>query len=186
MINSNRARELPKKRFEELSMNDDESMKEYIARAKSLALNVKYHDVEVADQEISGQVLNGLPPTYAPEKRNFVLKTNFSLAELEGGLVRVEELNRSPDGTDGNHALASGFKARSSGRSGGRGGHNGDGRGKRDGKGRLPNQRQPQHQPRHQQQQYQPRHQPQQQQYEPQHQQYQQQEPQQQYQRYQP
>ena len=189
MVDSNRARELPKKRFEELSMNDDESMKEYIARAKSLALNVKYHDVEVADQEISGQVLNGLPPTYAPEKRNFVLKTNFSLAELEGGLVRVEELNRSPDGTDGNHALASGFKARSSGRSGrsgGRGGHNGDGRGKRDGKGRPPNQRQPQHQPRHQQQQYQPRHQPQQQQYEPQHQQYQQQEPQQQYQRYQP
>ena len=147
---SERAEEQTKKHFEELSMNDDESMKEYIARAKSLALNVKHHDIEVTDQEISRRVLNGLPPSYAPEKRNFALKTDFSLAELEGGVVRVEELNRSPDGTDGNHALAAGFKARSGGWSGGRGGHNGGGRGKRDGKDRPPNQRQPQHQPRHQ------------------------------------
>ena len=132
---------------------------------------------------------------------NFALKTDFTLAELEGGLVRVEELNRSSDGTDGNHAPAAGFKARSGGRSGGRGGHNGGGRGKRDGKGRPPNQRQPKHQPRNQrehqpahhpqQQQYQPRHQREQQpahqqQYQQRYQQYQQQEPQQQYQRYQP
>ena len=161
---SDKAKEQAKKNFEGLSMDSAESMKEYIARAKSLALNVQYHDVEVTDQEISRRVLNGLPPPYAPEKRNFALKPDFSLAELEGGLVRVEELNRSSDGTDGNHALAAGFKARSGGRSGGRGGHNGDGRGKRDGKG------QPQHQqqrPQHQQQQ------PQQQQYQPQQQQYQ-------------
>ena len=196
-----RARELAKKQFEELSMNDDESMKEYIARAKFLALNIKYHDVKVTDQDISRRRLNGLPPSYAPEKRNSALKTDFSLAELKGGLVRVEELNRSPDGTDGNHALATGFKAGNGGRSGGRGGHNGGGRGKRDGKGRPLNQRQPQHQPRHRREQ-QPAHQPQQQQYQPRHQreqqpahqqqcqqrhqQYQQQEPQQQYQRYQP
>ena len=94
-------------------MNDAESMKEYITRAKPLALNVQYHDIEVSEQEISRQVLNGLPPSYAPEKRNFALKPNFSLAELAGGLVRVEELNRSSDGTDGSHALAAGFKARS-------------------------------------------------------------------------
>ena len=148
--NSDRAREMTKKQLEKLSMNDDESMKEYIARAKSLALNIKYHNVEVTDQEISRRVLNGLPHSYAPEKRNFALKTDFSLAELEGGLVRVEELNRSSDGTDGSHALAAGFKSRSGERSGGRGGHNGGGRGKRDGKGRPPNQRQSQHQPRHQ------------------------------------
>ena len=164
-----RARELAKKQFEELSMNDAKSMKEYIARAKSLALNVKYHDIKVTGQEISRLVLNGLPPSYAPEKRNFALKTDFSLAELVGGLVRVEELNRSSNGTDGSHALAAGFKARSGGRSGGRGGHNGGARGKRDGKGHPPNQRQPQHQPRHQREQ-QPAHQPRQQQYQPRHQ----------------
>ena len=175
---SDRAKEQAKKNFEGLSMDSAESMKEYIARAKSLALNVQYHDVEVTDQEISRRVLNGLPPSYAPEKRNFALKTEFSLADLEGGLVRVEELNRSSDGTDGNHALAAGFKARSGGQSGGRGGHNGSGRGKRDGKGRPPNQRQPQHQQQHpqhqqqqpQQQQYQPWHQQQQPQHQPRHQ----------------
>ena len=192
---SERAKEQAKKNFEGLSMDSAESMKEYIARAKSLALNVQYHDIEVTDQEISRRVLNGFPPSYAPEKINFALKTDFSLAELEGGLVRVEELNSSSDGTDGSHALAAGFKARSGGRSGGRGGHNGGGRGKRDGKGRPPKQRQPQHQPRHQreqqpvhqpqQQQYQSRHQ-REQQYQQRHQQYQQQEPQQQHQRYQP
>ena len=151
-------------------MDDSKSMKEYIARAKSLALNVKYHDIEVSGHEISRRVLNGLPPSYAPEKRNFALKTDFSLAELEGGLVRVEELNGTSDGTDGSHALAAGFKARNGGRSGGRGGHNGGGRGKRDGKGRPPNQRQPRHQ-----REQQPAHQ---QQYQQRHQQYQQQEPQ--------
>ena len=168
--NSDRAKEQAKNKFEGLSMDSAESMKEYIARAESLALNVQYHVVEVTDQEMNRRVLNGLPPPYAPEKRNFALRTDLSLAELEGGLVRVEELNRSSDGTDGNHALADGFIARSGGRSGGRGRHNGGGRGKRDGKCRPPNQRQPQHQPRHQREQ-QPMHHPQQQQYQPRHQQ---------------
>ena len=140
------------------------SMKEYIARAKSLTFNVQYYDIEVSEQEISRRVLNGLPPSYAIEKRNFTLKPDFSLAELKGGLVREEELNRSSDETDGSHALAAGFEARTGGRSGGPGGHNGGGHGKRGGKGRPPNQRQPQHQPRYQREQ-QPAHQPQQQQY---------------------
>ena len=207
---SERAKEQAKKNFEGLSMDNAETTKEYIARAKSLALNVQYNDIEVSEQEISRRV--GFPLSYAPKKRRFALKTGFTLAELEGGLVRVEELNRSSDGTDGSHALAAGFKARSVGWSEGRGGHNGGGRGKLDGNGRPLNQRQLQHQPRHQreqqpahqprQQQYQPQHQPQQQQYQlrhqreqqpahqqqcqQRHQQHQQQEPQQQYQRYQP
>ena len=145
-----RASEQTKKQFEDLSMDDAESMEEYIARAKSLALNVQYHGIDVSEEDISRRVLNGLPPSHAPEKRNFALKTDFSLVELAIGLVCVEELNRSSDGTDGSHCLAAGFKARSGGRSGGRGGHNGGGRVKRDGKGRLSNQRQPQHQPRRQ------------------------------------
>ena len=161
--NSDRARELAKKQFEELSMNDAESMKENIARAKSLALNVKYHHIAVPEQEISRRVLNGLPPSYAPEKINVALKTYFSLAELVGDLVRVEELKRSSDGTDGSHALAAGFKARSGGWSGGRGHHNGGRRGQRGGRGHPLNQRQPQHQPQHQprhQREQQPAHQP--------------------------
>ena len=62
------------KNFEGLSMDDAETMKEYIARAKSLALNVQYHDIEVSEQGVSRRVLNALPPSYAPEKRNFALK----------------------------------------------------------------------------------------------------------------
>ena len=64
---SDRAKEQAKKNFEGLSMDSAESMKEYIARAKSLALNVQYHGVEVSDQEISRRVLNGLPPPLAPK-----------------------------------------------------------------------------------------------------------------------
>ena len=41
-------------------MDDAETMKEYIARAKSRALNVQYHDIGVSVQEISHRVLNGL------------------------------------------------------------------------------------------------------------------------------
>ena len=74
---SDRAKEQAKKIFEGLSIDSAESMKEYIARAKSLALNVQYHDVEITDQESSRRVLNGLPPSYAPEKKNFALKTDF-------------------------------------------------------------------------------------------------------------
>ena len=103
-------------------------MNKYLARAKSLALNIQYHDIEVTDPEISRRVLNGPPPAYAPERQNFALRTDFSLVNLEDSLGRVEELNRSSDGTDGSHVLAAGFKARSgsqSRRSGGRESRNG-------------------------------------------------------------
>ena len=100
--------------------------------------------------------------------------------DLESGLVCVEELNRSLDGTNGSHALAAGFKSRSGGQSWwseGRGSRNSGGRGKSDGRGCPPNQRQPQHQPRHQHEQ--PAHRQR-------HQQHQRQVPQQQYQWYHP
>ena len=65
---SERATEQAKKNFEGLSMDDAETMKEYIARAKSLALNVQCHDIEVSKQEISRRVLNGLPPSMLPRR----------------------------------------------------------------------------------------------------------------------
>ena len=76
--NSDRAKEQAKKNFEGLSMDSAESMKEYIARAKSLALNVQYHDVEVTDQEISRRVLNGLPPVCSREEKFCVENRFFS------------------------------------------------------------------------------------------------------------
>ena len=50
---SERARVQAKENFEGLSMDDAESTKEYISRAKSLALNEQYHDIEVNEQDIS-------------------------------------------------------------------------------------------------------------------------------------
>ena len=48
-------------------MDNVECMKEYIAKAnKSLALNVKYHGMEVTQQEIGRRVLDGLPPAGEP------------------------------------------------------------------------------------------------------------------------
>ena len=69
---SERSREQAKKNFEGLSMDDAESMKEYIARAKSLALNVLYHDIEVNEQEIGRRVLNGLPLRILPRKETLL------------------------------------------------------------------------------------------------------------------
>ena len=46
----------------------------------------------------------------------------YSLGDLKRGLVRVEDLSKSSDGTDGSHALAAGLKARSGGQSGRSGG----------------------------------------------------------------
>ena len=89
-----------------------------MAREKCLALNVKCCGIEITEQEISRRALNSLSPAYAPEKQSFALKTDFSYVNLESGLVCVEELNRSSDGTKGSHALAAGFKPEAAARAG--------------------------------------------------------------------
>ena len=82
---SDRAKEQAKKNFEGLSVDSAESMKEYIARAKSLALNVQYHDVEVTDQEISRRVLNGLsPPPVCPQEEKFCVENRFFSSRTGG------------------------------------------------------------------------------------------------------
>ena len=99
-------------------MDNMEAMTKHPARQKSLAFNVKCHDIETTQQEISCRALNSLPPAYAPEKQSFALKTDFSFGDLESGLVCVEELNRSFDGTNGSHALAARFKPEAGARAG--------------------------------------------------------------------
>ena len=84
---SDRAREMAKTQFEELSMNDDEPMKAYISRAKSLAHNVKYHDIEVTDQKVSCRVLNGLPLVSSREEK-FCVENRF-FSSRTGGWFRL-------------------------------------------------------------------------------------------------
>ena len=68
----------------ELSMNDAESMKEYIARAKSLALSIKYHDIEVTEQEISRRVMNGLPPLVCSREDKLCVENKFQSSRAGG------------------------------------------------------------------------------------------------------
>ena len=81
---SDRAKEQAKKNFEGLRMDSAESTKEYIARAKSLALNVQYHDVEVTDQEISRRVLNGLPPPVCSREEKLCVENRFFSSRTGG------------------------------------------------------------------------------------------------------
>ena len=56
------------KTSKKFGMDNAKSMKEYIARAKSLALIVKYHGIKVPEQEKTSRVLIGRPPAYASKK----------------------------------------------------------------------------------------------------------------------
>ena len=68
----------------DLSMNDAESMKEYIARAKSLALNIKYHNIEVPEQEISRRVMNVLPPLVCSREDKLCVENKFQSSRAGG------------------------------------------------------------------------------------------------------
>ena len=76
---SERAKKKANKNIEEIRYGQCEIYEEYIARAKSLALILKYHGIKVPEQEKSRRVLIGLPPAYAPKKwkRNFALKADL-------------------------------------------------------------------------------------------------------------
>lgn len=59
---SSQAKYSAKKDFESLAMIIGESACEYVARVKGLASVVKYHGVEVTNEEICRRILKGLPP----------------------------------------------------------------------------------------------------------------------------
>ena len=65
-------------------MDSAESMKEYIARAKLLALNVQYHDVEITDQEISRRVLNDFPPPVCSREEKCCVENRFFSSRTGG------------------------------------------------------------------------------------------------------
>lgn len=96
-----------KKEFDQFAMIVGEFIREYVARAKGLAIAVRYHGVVINDEEICRRILTSLPP-------NMLLGWIIPLSELEHALVKVEELQKRPDGSDG-HALAAGFKSKNQG-----------------------------------------------------------------------
>ena len=78
---SERAKEQVNKKFEELSMNNAKSMKEYIAKAKFLAFNVQNYGMQISDQEISRRVLNGSHCLSILSNRSFDNRCNYSIVD---------------------------------------------------------------------------------------------------------
>ena len=91
---SERAKEQAKNNFGGLSMDDAETMKKYIAIAKSLALNVQYHDIEVSEQEISRRVLNG--DKFCFENRFYFSRTGWWSRSRGGAQQELGRDRRQP------------------------------------------------------------------------------------------
>ena len=148
---SKAAQDRMKKEFEELSFEvGKESMRDYIARAKSLVIKLEQINVNTTKKGVSRRILNGLPCDFDVEINIFLLMTDTDPDELGEALARVEDSRMSNGGAGGTHALATGLKPRGGGQGRGRGarwdrGGRGNARGRRDGKG---------HQPHHHQQQW--------------------------------
>lgn len=104
---SNLSKDSAKKNFESLGMIVGESAREYVARVKGLASEVRYDSVE-ATEEIYHRILTGLFPMLHFVREGFALRIGYTLLDLEQALINVE-LQKQPDGTDG-HALTIGFK----------------------------------------------------------------------------
>ena len=138
-----------KKEFEESSFEvEKKSMRDYIARAKTIVIKLEQNNVNTAKKEVNRRILNDLPSDFDVEKKMFLLITDTDPDELGEALARVENSRMSNGGAGGTHALATGVKPRGGGP--GRGGRarrdrggRGNARARRDGKG---------HQPHHQQQ----------------------------------
>jgi len=103
------AREDAKKGSEQHAVSVGEFAREYLARAKGSATAVRYHGIAVNGEEICRRILTDLPPHMHFIREGFVLRMNFPVVKLEHALVKVGELKKRPDGSDGN-ALAAGFK----------------------------------------------------------------------------
>ena len=58
---SSTARESARKGFDELYMTVGEPAREYITRAKGLAAAVRYHGIDVTDEQLANRILTGLP-----------------------------------------------------------------------------------------------------------------------------
>lgn len=142
--NSTTACESTRQEFDQLAMIVRESARECITRAKGLATAVRYHSIDVTDEQVGKQILPGLPPYMHFVREGLVLRLGFSVVELEYAIVKRDnsksDLVRQivmpwlcfPSPRHGNGGRnGSGYWDGSGGRSVGR--HSG-GRGKRDGR----------------------------------------------------
>lgn len=75
---------------------------------EGLTAAVRYHGITIDDEKMSSDT--DWPPTHMRFVRGgFALRMDYSVVELEHAFVKVVELQKRPDGSDG-RALAAGFK----------------------------------------------------------------------------
>ena len=145
---SEAAQDRVKKEFEALSFEiGKESIRDYIARAKSLAMKLEQNSVSTTKKEINRRILNGLPSVFDVEKKMFLMMIDTDPDELGEALARLEDSRTSDGGAGGTHALATSVKPRGGGQGRGGGarrdrGGRGNARGRRDGKGHQHHQQQ--------------------------------------------
>ena len=139
---SEAAQDRVKGEFEELSFEiGRESMRDYIARAKAVVMELEQNDVSTTKKEINRRILNGLPSEFDVVKKMFLSMTDTDPDELGEALTRVDDSRTKNGGSDGAHALATGAKPRGGGARRDREGR-GNARGRRDGKGQHHHQQQ--------------------------------------------
>ena len=131
-----------KREFKELTFRIEKgSIRDYVARAKSLVMKLEQRSVTTSKQEINCRILNDLPSDFDVKKQMFLIIADIESNELVGGLARIEDQRTRNGSTGSTHAPATGVKPRGNGQGrggltrGGRGGRDGSGRGKRDGRG---------------------------------------------------
>lgn len=61
------------KNFKRSTMSAGESAREYVARAKELVNAVRYHNVEMEDEEICRRILTVVPPDYHFVRKGFAI-----------------------------------------------------------------------------------------------------------------
>ena len=87
---SSTARESARKEFNELCMAVGEPARECITRAKGLAAAVRYHGIDVTDEQLGNRILTGLPSHMRFVREGFAIKLKFSVAVMEYAVIKTE------------------------------------------------------------------------------------------------
>ena len=146
---SEAAQDKAKKEFEELTFEiGQETMREYVARAKALVMKLEQHSVNTTKTETNCRILNELRSVFDVKKKMSLMMADIERDELGKAVAWIEASRTMDGGSGGTHALATGVRPRSDGQGrgggarGGRGDRGSGDRGKHDGRGHQHQQQQ--------------------------------------------
>ena len=113
-----------KREFELLKIGISETVTKYFTRVHVVLTKLMRHQVTIPAREIKCRVVRGITPRFPDEIREYTVKYDFDLKDLNAGLVRVESFQPDQERRDASaHALAVAHTG--GGRAGARGGARG-------------------------------------------------------------